>query len=40
MADAQLPTKITPAELLLTAEQFHRLADVPPRGGMVPQYRL
>jgi site-specific recombinase XerD len=30
MTDAQLPTKITPNERLLTAEQFHRLADVPP----------
>jgi integrase/recombinase XerD len=30
MTDAQLPTKILPNERLLTAEQFHRLADVPP----------
>src|SRR5580693_6643567 len=30
MTDTQLPTKITPAERLLTSEEFHRLADVPP----------
>jgi integrase/recombinase XerD len=30
MTDAQLPTKILPNERLLTADQFHRLADVPP----------
>src|SRR5271163_1387050 len=28
--DTQLPTKITPTERLLTAAEFHRLADVPP----------
>jgi hypothetical protein len=30
MPDTQLPTKITPNERLMTAEQFHGLADVPP----------
>ena len=30
MTDTQLPTKITPAERLLTAEEFYRLKDVPP----------
>src|SRR5439155_941081 len=30
MADAALPTPITPAERLLTAAEFQRLADVPP----------
>ena len=28
--DTQLPTQITPAERLLTAAEFQRLADVPP----------
>jgi hypothetical protein len=27
---AQLPTEIAPADRLLTAAEFHRLADVPP----------
>src|ERR1700730_1098457 len=30
MTDTQLPTKITPSERLLTAEEFYRLKDVPP----------
>jgi hypothetical protein len=30
MTDTQLPTTITPAERLLTAEEFYRLKDVPP----------
>src|ERR1700674_2677833 len=30
MTDTQLPTQITPAERLLTAAEFQRLADVPP----------
>ncbi len=35
----QLPTQIAPADRLLTAAEFHRLADVPPevearRGNM------
>ena len=30
MTDTQLPTKIIPTERLLTAAEFHRLADVPP----------
>jgi hypothetical protein len=30
MTDTQLPTKITPGERLLTAEEFYRLKDVPP----------
>jgi integrase/recombinase XerD len=30
MSDPQLPTQITPTERLLTAAEFHRLADVPP----------
>jgi hypothetical protein len=30
MSDAQLPTRILPNERLLTAAEFHRLADVPP----------
>ena len=30
MPDVSLPNQITPAERLLTAAEFHRLADVPP----------
>jgi integrase/recombinase XerD len=30
MSDPQLPTPIAPAERLLTAAEFHRLAEVPP----------
>jgi integrase/recombinase XerD len=30
MTDVALPTQITPAERLLTAAEFHRLAEVPP----------
>jgi integrase/recombinase XerD len=30
MTDTQLPTKITPAERLLTAAEFNRLSVVPP----------
>jgi integrase/recombinase XerD len=30
MADTQLPTPIAPTDRLLTAAEFHRLADVPP----------
>jgi len=30
MNHTQLPTKIIPAERLLTAAEFHRLSDVPP----------
>src|SRR5271170_5478581 len=30
MTDTQLPTRITPGDRLLTSEEFHRLADVPP----------
>ena len=30
MTDPQLPTPITPTERLLTAAEFHRLAEVPP----------
>ena len=30
MTDAQFPTEIVPADRLLTAAEFHRLADVPP----------
>ena len=30
MSDTQLPTGIIPTERLLTAAEFHRLADVPP----------
>jgi integrase/recombinase XerD len=30
ISGSQLPTRITPGERLLTAAEFHRLADVPP----------
>lgn len=30
MSDPQVPTQIVPAERLLTAAEFHRLAEVPP----------
>ena len=31
----QLPAQITPADRLLTAAEFQKLADVPPEGRMV-----